>query len=150
MPTVLAVDDSQPVRDLLERILTPAGYTVSFAKDGGEALAAVPGAHPDIILIDIKLPTMDGYAVCRALKSNPATANIPVLMLTGMDETDDIRTALRYGADGYLMKPFRVEDLRGKIQELLELAKTDKLPGRFYVKKLQAGDADSSDEPLPS
>jgi len=146
MPTVLAVDDSQPVRDLLERVLTPAGYTVTCAKDGGEALATVRTAHPDIILIDIKLPTMDGYAVCRTLKSNPSTATIPVLMLTGMDETDDIRKALRYGADGYIMKPFRVEDLRGKIQELLELAKTDKLPDRFYLKKLQAGDAEPPDD----
>ena len=143
MPTVLAVDDSQAVRDLLQRVLEPAGYTVSFAKDGEEALAAVKSSLPDILLIDIKLPTMDGYALCRTLKGDAATTNIPILMLTGMDESDDIRKALRHGADGYLMKPFRVEDLRGKIHELLELAKTGNLPGRFYLKKSQTWSAES-------
>ena len=144
--TILIADDSASVRRVLAEMLTPVGYTITFAADGAEALRMVQASPPHLILMDIRMPKMDGYEVCQRLKQDPATTGIPVLMVTGMDETDDIRQALQHGADGYIMKPFHMEQLRATIHEMLQRATSGTLPGRFFRKSPPAS---SQSEPSP-
>jgi len=132
--SILVVDDLEPDRKLLEAILTPLGYTVSFATNGEEALQAVRTNPPNLVLMDITMPILDGYAACRALKEDPTTSRIPVIMVTGQDDPDDIRKALHHGADDYIMKPINQNEVTKKVQWMLDRAKTGKLPGQFYFK----------------
>jgi CheY-like chemotaxis protein len=133
-PAILVVDDFPSGRALLDAILSAAGYEVVTANDGQEALRSVARRRPDLIFLDIEMPVMDGYAACRVLKENPETATIPVLMVTGLDDAEHIRAALRHGADGYIMKPLDTAEVQAKVPQMLELAKAGKLPGRFYLK----------------
>ena len=131
---ILVVDDFPSGRALLDTILTSLGYDVATAENGEEALRLVQARRPDLILMDIEMPVLDGYTACRTLKENPATAHIPILMVTGLDETGDIRKALHHGADGYIMKPINAQEVATKVPQMLELAKAGKLPGRHYLK----------------
>ena len=132
--SILVVDDREPDRKLLEAILTPLGYTVTFAANGEEALHAVRTNPPHLVLMDIQMPIMDGYAACRALKEDPTTSSIPVIMVTSHDNPDEIRKALHHGADDYIIKPTNQNEVTKKVQWALDRAKTGKLPGRFYFK----------------
>lgn len=132
--TILVADDFLAGRALLEAILDSLDYAVITAQDGQEAVRTVQTKRPDAILMDIEMPVMNGYEACRILKQDPRTTGIPLLMVSGLDEMDDIRKALREGADGYIMKPINSGDVATKVAELLELAKTGKLPGQPFIK----------------
>ena len=130
---ILVVDDEEPARKLLEEILVSAGYLVSFASDGSQVPAAIQAQRPDLILMDIEMRPMDGLTACRRLKENPNTSNLPVIMVTILDESEDIRKALRSGADDYIMKPIQQDELLGKVERALKLAKAGMLPGQMYL-----------------
>ena len=104
--TVLVVEDEHDIRELLEYNLTRDGFNVRAVETGEQALSAVTTMPPDLILLDLMLPGIDGLQVCRRLKSDAATANIPILMLTAKDEETDVVTGLELGADDYVTKPF--------------------------------------------
>ncbi len=111
---ILAVDDDDSIRELLALQLTRHGYEVLTAADGAEALAKAPQA--EFILLDLMLPKIDGYEVCRHLKSDERTKEIPIIMLTAKAEEIDTVLGLELGADDYLAKPFSMRELLARIK----------------------------------
>jgi DNA-binding response OmpR family regulator len=118
---ILVVDDSPESINLLVYFLKPAGYEVLTAEDGPEAIEIVEKTPPDIILLDIMLPTIDGYAVCERLKKNPRTQHIPIIMITALQELKDKIRALEAGADDFITKPFENVELLARVKSLLRI-----------------------------
>jgi two-component system response regulator MprA len=117
MIAILVVDDDAPIRRMLERTLTAEGYAVESAADGGEALAAVERAVPDLVVLDVAMPGLDGLSVCRRLRR--VGLGLPVLLLTARDAVSDRVAGLDAGADDYLVKPFAPEELLARVRALL-------------------------------
>jgi two-component system response regulator MprA len=113
---VLVVDDDPPLRRMLERTLRAEGYEVTLAPDGGVALAAAERSAPDVIVLDVGLPALDGLSVCRRLRSKGLAT--PILMLTARDAVSDRVAGLEAGADDYLVKPFAAAELVARIRAL--------------------------------
>lgn len=119
--TVLVVDDDVQNVELLEAYLSEAGYRVKRALDGSEALAEVAGEEPDLILLDIMMPGVSGYEVCRKLKSDPRTARIPILMVTALGALADIERGVEAGTDDFLTKPINRPELLARVRSLLRV-----------------------------
>lgn len=113
---VLVVDDDRRVTSLLQRTLRFAGYSVTLAHDGAAALQIVQSVTPDLVLLDIMLPGMDGLRVCRSVRSMAPT---PILMLTARDDIADRVKGLDAGADDYLVKPFALDELLARVRAVL-------------------------------
>lgn len=118
---ILSVDDEQDVTDLVQFNLTRAGYNVVTADCGQDALRAVELHHPDLILLDLMLPDIDGFGVCEILRRDPATASIPIVILTAWATTDARSLGLELGALDYLTKPFSPRELTERVRRLLSL-----------------------------
>jgi len=118
---ILIVDDYAANVKLLERNLRAAGYDTVAAYDGEEALEKVESDRPDLILLDIMLPKIDGFDVCRRLRASEATAVIPIIMITALKETEDRVRGLEAGADDFLSKPFDRAELLARVKSLLEI-----------------------------
>lgn len=118
-PCVLVVEDEQDIRELLAFNLQREGYRVAEAGEGRTALELAATLQPDLVLLDLMLPGMDGFAVCRGLKRNEATAHIPVVMLTARGEEMDRILGLELGADDYVVKPFNVRELLLRMSAIL-------------------------------
>ena len=116
---ILVVDDNQLNRELVSDVLEAAGYTVLQADSAEVGLETVRSVQPDLILMDIGLPGMDGYEALRRLKAQPATRAIPVIALTAFAMTGDEAQALRAGFDGYLTKPIQTRTLAATVQRWL-------------------------------
>jgi len=127
-PTVLVVDDEPNIRRLLEIHLTGAGYAVLTASDGIEALERVRECRPHLIVLDVMMPRLDGMHVLRTLKADPATVDIPVLMLTARGGSDDMRHGWQDGADFYMPKPFNPEELRSVLDRFEAVLGTPENP----------------------
>lgn len=108
---VLVVDDEPNIRRLIQHHLSRHGFGVELAKDGAEALERLRARRPDMILLDVMMPGMDGIEVLRRIKDDPVIAEIPVMMLTAKSADDDIRHGWGTGADWYMTKPFNPEEL---------------------------------------
>ncbi len=119
--TILIVEDNQESIDLLVYFLQPAGYTILTASDGYQAIEMVENHAPDIILLDIMLPGLDGYEVCERLKKNERTFHIPIIMITALKELKDKIRALEAGADDFISKPFDSVELLARVKSLLRL-----------------------------
>jgi two-component system response regulator MprA len=117
---VLVVDDDPDVRDSLRRSLTFEGYRVTTAADGEQALDSVAVARPDVVVLDLQMPLLDGLETCRRMRRQGN--DVPVLMLTARDGTRDRVTGLDAGADDYLPKPFALEELLARLRALLRRA----------------------------
>jgi two-component system phosphate regulon response regulator PhoB len=104
--TILVVDDDEDIRSLLRAMLERGAHRVLEAADGEEALEMIARALPDLVLLDLHMPYLDGPEVCRRVKADPATRDLPVLMLTAAVQDENRRRCLDAGADGYLTKPF--------------------------------------------
>ena len=117
-PVVLAVDDTPENLDVVKTLLTPK-FVVKAAVNGMMALKIVEKQPPDLILLDIRMPQMDGFEVCRKLKANDASADIPVVFLTGESDAETEADALAAGAAGYITKPINPDALRAKISDCL-------------------------------
>ena len=120
----LVVDDNLFNVKLLEARLSVAAYEVATAFGGEEALARLEQFNADIVLLDVMMPGMDGYEVCRRIRRNPATAHLPVVMVTALDKASDRATALEAGADGFLTKPVEDGLLFPMIEGLLSAARS--------------------------
>jgi two-component system alkaline phosphatase synthesis response regulator PhoP len=116
---VLVADDDELVLQLLEHKLANRGYVVSKASDGESTLAIAQQLHPDLIVLDVMMPGLDGIEVLRRLQKDPATRNIPVVILSARKQEEDIVTALRLGARDYIVKPFMPEELLARIDRIL-------------------------------
>jgi len=119
MPTILIVEDNEPSRDVLARRLVRRGYGVVAAVDGQDALAKARSARPDLILMDLGLPVMDGWEATRRLKGDPATRHMPIIVLSAHAMTTDRELALAAGGDEFDTKPLRFPRLIEKIEFLL-------------------------------
>jgi len=121
-PKVLIVDDEEEVRASLGEFLQSHGYVTREAGDGEEALAKAFTEKPDLLLLDLRLPKVDGYQVCQTLKGNPITSVIPIIMVTALDTTPQKVKGIEYGADDYVTKPFDLEELYARIKMVLRRA----------------------------
>ena len=116
---VLIVDDEEILLLAMKILLATAGYGVKTATDGRAALEAVAGVKPDLVLLDIMLPKIDGFEVCRQIKANDATHDIPVIMLSAKSSREDFIRAEQVGADWYLIKPLKSNQIMGTVQRFL-------------------------------
>lgn len=120
MEKVLVVDDNIHNCELMLDLLTNWGYTAKAVYQGTEAIAAARDDCPDIILLDVMLPGMNGFEVCHEIKNNPQTCNIPIIMLTVLSDAEDRIQGLRVGADYFLAKPFNYTELKFRLTALLQ------------------------------
>jgi two-component system, OmpR family, alkaline phosphatase synthesis response regulator PhoP len=126
--SILVVEDEDNIRELLRYNLAKEGYQVTCSASGEEALAAVRVAMPDLVLLDLMLPGLDGLDVCRSLKQDPQTRNLPIVMLTAKGEEADIVAGLELGADDYVTKPFSVRVLLARLRAVLRRRSAAPLP----------------------
>ena len=117
-PKVLIVDDEHPIRDAFGDLLKDA-YIILKAIGGEEAIRLTYAEKPDLLLLDLRMPGIDGYQVIQRLKSDPTTSHIPIVVVTALTETHDKVKGLLYGADDYLIKPVDAEDLTEKVRQIL-------------------------------
>lgn len=117
--TILVVDDERPILSLLSEYLASKGFQVLTARDGQAGLEVARSARPDLIVLDVMLPRLDGYAVARALKGDPATAAIPIIIFSTRSSAADQAAFKAAGAEVHVLKPFDPEQLLAKILELL-------------------------------
>jgi putative two-component system response regulator len=115
---VLIADDRESIRSLFHRLLSADGHDVVLAPDGASALAAVHRHRPDVVLLDVAMPLVDGLAVCRQLKADPATRLTPVVLVSGQTELTDRINGIEAGADDYLSKPVHPHELRARVRSL--------------------------------
>ncbi len=114
--SVLVVEDDRNIQDLLRMYLEKEGYAVTTADDGGQGLTKFRAIKPDLVLLDVMMPVMDGWAVCKAIR---AESQVPVIMLTAKGETDDKIAGLKSGADDYITKPFEMKEVLARIEAVL-------------------------------
>jgi len=119
MIRILVAEDNAVNRELLRELLEARGYTVSEAYDGQEALRMIEQTHPDILLLDISMPVLDGYAVARKVRENPALAPLSILAITAYAMQGDREKILNSGFDGYLSKPVNASALTDELERLL-------------------------------
>jgi len=118
-PRVLIVEDEPPLVELLSYNLEKAGFQIHIARDGEEALLAVEERKPDLILLDWMLPYVSGIEICRRIRRNPETRNVPIIILTARGEEDDRIRGLEAGADDYVVKPFSPSELVARVHAVL-------------------------------
>ncbi len=114
--SVLVVEDDKNIADLLQLYLEKEGYSATVALDGGKGLELFRSINPDLVLLDVMMPVMDGWAVCKAIRAESKT---PVIMLTAKSELDDKVTGLKSGADDYITKPFEMREVLARIEAVL-------------------------------
>jgi len=117
---ILVVDDKANIVLSLEFLMEKAGYDVRTASDGEEALAAIAADPPDLILLDVNMPTKNGFEVCEAVRARNEWSHIRIIMLTAHGRDIEREKGLALGADDYLTKPFAIQEVVSKVQELLE------------------------------
>ncbi|MBQ8757766.1 MAG: response regulator transcription factor [Oscillospiraceae bacterium] len=134
--SILVVEDDRNIRELLQLYLEKEGYAVTIAEDGGQGMTKFRAIKPDLVLLDVMMPVMDGWTVCKTIRSE---SNTPVIMLTAKGETDDKVNGLRSGADDYVTKPFEMRELIARIEAVLrrtENGVAEKKPRRLVFDKL--------------
>jgi Response regulators consisting of a CheY-like receiver domain and a winged-helix DNA-binding domain len=114
--TILVVDDEASIRRILETRLTMIGYNVITASDGNEALECFRASEPDLVVLDVMMPRLDGYGVCQELRKE---SDVPIVMLTALGDVADRITGLELGADDYVVKPFSPKELEARIRCVL-------------------------------
>src|SRR3954466_9902901 len=129
MPTrILVVEDDPDIADLVARYLDKAGFTTERAVSGREALQAIAARPPELVVLDLMLPQLDGLEVCRLLRASEATAAIPIIMLTARSDESERIVGLEIGADDYLPKPFSPSELVARVRALLRRAQRSGTP----------------------
>lgn len=119
MTTVLIVDDSSTLREMISGLLIKAGMTVLEAEDGEKAKDMISSSPPDLVVLDIVMPNMNGYELCRWVKSNDATKDVPVVICSSKNEDFDRYWGMKQGADAYIAKPFRPAEMVETVKHLL-------------------------------
>ncbi len=119
MSTVMIVDDSSALREMIAGLLSQAGMTILEAKDGLEAQQKLQASTPDLVVLDIVMPNMNGYELCRWIKNNPGTQDVPVVICSSKGEEFDRYWGMKQGADAYISKPFRPNEMVETVKQLL-------------------------------
>jgi DNA-binding response OmpR family regulator len=119
-PRVLIADDNPQGVELLEAYLLDSGYEIRTAADGEKTLRLVAEWHPDLILLDIMMPKVSGFEVCKKVRANPATRSVAVLMVTALDQHSDIERAVEAGTDDFLTKPINKTELLLRVRSMLK------------------------------
>ncbi len=117
---ILIADDNENIREALTYLLEDEGYSLTIAKDGAETLAKVREVHPDILFLDIMMPEINGYDVCRSIKNDPELKNIYVIMLTAKGQAAEQERGRAAGANEYIVKPFSPMEILAKIKNILK------------------------------
>lgn len=139
MNKILVIDDDEAVNELVKINLELAGYNVISARDGISGFAAAKQEQPDLIILDVMMPDVDGYTVAKRIRENPAIKDTPIIMLTALGMLDNKVKGFDIGVDDYLVKPFEIEELKVRVRALLK--RTDKIPESAATKEvLQEGD----------
>lgn len=125
MSYLLFADDNEDMRSLVRDLLQSAGHEVALVPDGAAAIAAIGTREPDLLILDVSMPGLSGLEVCRLVKTNPFTAQIPVLLLTAQAEVESKVEGFEAGADDYLPKPFDARELRARVGALLRLVRRE-------------------------
>jgi DNA-binding response OmpR family regulator len=128
MTTIFAVDDDLEVLDTLGRVLRLEQYDVELISSPLEALAKIEERTPDLLILDIMMPELDGVTVCRRLRQNPRFVALPILFLTAKGSVDDVVNGLDAGGDDYVIKPFELAELRARIAALVRRGAREKMP----------------------
>jgi DNA-binding response OmpR family regulator len=118
-PVVLAADDDEDILGLLSFRLERAGYTVIVARDGEEALELAVKERPDLAVLDVMMPKLDGFELTRRLRAEEATSRMPIILLTAKSQDADVQQGFDAGADDYIRKPFSPDELRVRVQAIL-------------------------------
>jgi signal transduction histidine kinase len=140
VPQILIVDDQPSARDTLKGLLHPESYRLTFASSGAEALSCLEQLQPDIILLDVMMPGMDGFEVCRRLKAVEKWRHIPVILITALDSQEDIAAGLNVGADDFISKPVQSPELRARVRSMLRIKKQfDDLQAMLQLREDMAG-----------
>ena len=116
---VLIVDDEENIVISMEFLINQAGYDLDIARNGDEALAKVASFSPDLILLDVMMPEVNGFEVCRRIRENPAWQNIKIIMLTAKGREVEVKKGLALGANAYVIKPFSTKDLMAEVKHYL-------------------------------
>lgn len=124
MPKILVAEDEKDIRELIGFTLRFAGLDVELAANGTEAIERALQLQPDLIILDVRMPKMTGYEVCRQLKDNPATSDIPVVFLSAKGQETEIEQGLASGALEYIVKPFAPDDLSNQVKAILKRVKS--------------------------
>jgi DNA-binding response OmpR family regulator len=145
-PKILCVDDEPSIRELLHRVLTDEGYDVLTAGDGRQALVMAAEQPPDLILLDIMMPGLDGMETCRQLRARTATRNVRVIILTAYDQRERLEESIAAGADDFLGKPIDLTELRVRVRAMLRVKDMSDEVERLeaYIRSMQALRAASS------
>ena len=140
MSYLLFADDNEDMRHMVRDLLESSGHEIGLAADGPSALASVGTRVPDLLILDLNMPGLSGYDVCRAVKRNPGTSRVPILMLTAQSSVEHKLEGFEAGADDYLPKPFDARELRARVSALLRLVRreadrnpTSGLPGGHAI-----------------
>jgi DNA-binding response OmpR family regulator len=118
-PLILIADDDEDIRELVVFRLERSGYDVMAASDGEDAFSLALDRTPDLAVLDVMMPKVDGYELTRRLRNNEATSRMPVILLTARAQEEDIARGFEAGADDYIRKPFSPQELRARVQTLL-------------------------------
>ena len=118
-PVVLVADDEEDILALIAFSLERSGYTVILARDGEEALALARDERPDLAVLDVTMPKLDGFELTRRLRTDEATSRMPIILLTASAQDADVQRGFDVGADDYLRKPFSPQELRARVQAIL-------------------------------
>ena len=119
MTKILVADDERDIRELIGFTLRFAGFDVVLTADGTEAIEKAPLEQPDLILLDVRMPKITGYEVCRQLKENPVTSAIPIVFLSAKGQEGEIKQGLASGAVEYIVKPFAPDELTNQVKDIL-------------------------------
>ena len=122
MALILLGEDDSDIRELVTYKLEHVGHTVVAVDNGAAVLVAARQARPDLVILDVMMPEMSGFEVCRALRGDPATAAVPVIMLTARAQEHDVETGFEVGAHDYMTKPFSVRELASRVTATLNRA----------------------------
>lgn len=137
---ILVVDDDRNLRKIIATNLELAGYDVTLAADGREALAVLEHLRPDLVVLDVMMPAMDGYEVARQIRRHPSNGNVPIIMLTAKAEVEDKLSGFDAGADDYMTKPFGPQELLARVKAKIRRVEVDsslspltRLPGNLAI-----------------
>jgi two-component system cell cycle response regulator len=125
--TLLIVDDERAGREALEGLLLNQGYRLHFASGGAEAMEVIQQMRPDLVLLDVMMPGMDGFEVCRQVRSNPLTAEIPILLVTALDDRETRLEGITAGADDFISKPYDRGELRLRVKTIMRIGRYRRL-----------------------